>query len=38
MWITRQRKPVADRLAMMQELLSLQGKVIINLPEWTGWR
>jgi hypothetical protein len=38
MWINRQRKPVAERVAMMQKLLSLQRKVIINLPEWTGWR
>ena len=36
-WIARQPKPLDERLAKMQELTRLKGKVRISMREWTGW-
>jgi hypothetical protein len=36
-WIAKQPKPLAERVEKMLELVSMRGKVRINMAEWTGW-
>jgi hypothetical protein len=38
MWIINHReRPVAERAQKILELVSMKGKVVIRMKEWTGW-
>jgi hypothetical protein len=36
-WIAKQPRPLAERVEKIFELVSMRGKVHINMAEWTGW-
>jgi hypothetical protein len=37
LWLAAQPKPLVERVGKMQELLSLTGKVVIDMQQWAEW-